>query len=187
MTRSTRSKPPDFSGDSEDDVSIFVTEIGWMGIVGSGSLVRSVLVGHSSAASVRKAVKQAGRTAAVESDWYPDLREALQDYALGNPVDFSGFQLQLPPRTPFRDLVLAATRSLNYGETVSYGELARRVGHPGAARAVGTVMSTNRFPIVIPCHRVLAAGNRLGGYTSPAGTDLKQRLLTMENAIVVGS
>ncbi|MBS0202882.1 MAG: MGMT family protein [Planctomycetes bacterium] len=158
-----------------------------MGIVGSANLVRSVLVGHPSAASVRKAIKQRSQTSAAESDWHPELREALQDYALGKPVDFAGFQLQLPPRTPFRDLVLAATRSLNYGETTTYGELARRVGHPGAARAVGTVMSTNRFPIVIPCHRVLAAGHRLGGYTSPAGTDLKQRLLQMENAIVVGS
>jgi methylated-DNA-[protein]-cysteine S-methyltransferase len=95
-------------------------------------------------------------------------------------VNFDEFELRLPRQTLFRDQVLAATRRLDYGETTTYGDLARRVGHPGAARAVGTVMSTNRFPIIIPCHRVLAAGGKLGGYTSPAGTDLKQRLLEME-------
>jgi len=78
--------------------------------------------------------------------------------------------------------VLAVTKRLKYGETTTYGQLARDVGHPGAARAVGTVMSTNKFPIIIPCHRVLAAGGKLGGYTSPAGTDLKQRLLDMEQS-----
>ena len=97
-------------------------------------------------------------------------------------MSFAEFDLLLPARTPFRDKVLAATRQLGYGATTTYGELARRVGHPGAARAVGTVMSTNRFPILIPCHRVLAAGGQLGGYTAPAGPDLKQRLLEMEQS-----
>jgi len=79
--------------------------------------------------------------------------------------------------TGFRRKIVATTRQLRYGETTTYGELARRAGHPGAARAVGTVMSTNRFPILIPCHRVLASGGKLGGFTSPAGTNLKQRML----------
>ena len=110
------------------------------------------------------------------------LRSRLQAYAEGEPVDFECFELELPERTPFRDKVLAATRRLGYGATTTYGDLARRVGHPRAARAVGTVMSSNRFPILIPCHRVLAAGGKLGGYTSPSGPDLKQRLLDMEQA-----
>ena len=198
--------------DSNQFVSLFPTEIGWMGIVGRVNVVRSVLVGHSSAASVRKAVQRLcakwgqislphgrgsenfpsqcetgigpGQASPIpqDADWHPELRVLLQEYAQGKRVIFSGFDLQLPPRTPFRDKVLAATRQLGYGEITTYGDLARLVGHPGAARAVGTVMSTNRFPILIPCHRVLAAGGKLGGYTSPAGTDLKQRLLDMEQA-----
>lgn len=177
-----------FDGDSGGLLSVFPSPIGWMGIVGHSHLVQSVLVGHPSAASVGKAVRDFSgangerSTTPKEADWHPKLREALQEYAAGNRVDFSEFDLQLPPRTPFRDKVLAATRQLEYGVTITYGDLARRVGHPGAARAVGTVMSTNRFPILIPCHRVLAAGGRLGGYTSPAGPDLKQRLLEMEQS-----
>lgn len=167
-------------------VHIFPTELGWMGIVGTGSTVQSIQIGHASAAAAKKGVKQslqrsgAAPADLIESDWCPQLRSALQEYSTGTRVNFDDFQLQLPSRTPFRDKVLAATRAIGYGKTTTYGDLARIVGHPGAARAVGTVMSTNRFPILIPCHRVLAAGGLLGGYTSPAGTDLKRRLLELE-------
>ena len=188
MSRSASSDRADSASDSGVCLSVFPTDIGWMGIAGRDNRVRSVLVGHPSAASVRKALRNSSgsngehQAAPKEADWYPQLREALQDYARGQRVSFAEFDLLLPPRTPFRDKVLAATRQLEYVATTTYGELARRVGHPGAARAVGTVMSTNRFPILIPCHRVLAAGGRLGGYTSPAGPDLKQRLLEMEQS-----
>ena len=179
MARSTASKKPDSPEDSEQFVSVFSTEMGWMGIVGHVNVVRSVVVGHSSAESVRKANQKRGGKL-EEADWNPQLRKCLQDYALGREVSFDEFQLELPDRTPFRDKVLAATRRLKYGETTTYGDLARRVGHPGAARAVGTVMSSNRFPIIIPCHRVLASGNKIGGYTCPAGLDMKVKLLEME-------
>ena len=83
--------------------------------------------------------------------------------------------------TPFQLCVANATRRIPYGTTVSYGQLASLAGYPRAARAVGTVMSQNRFPILIPCHRVLASGGKLGGYTSVAGVDFKSRLLGLES------
>jgi methylated-DNA-[protein]-cysteine S-methyltransferase len=169
-------------------LSTFPTKIGWMGILGRDRKVIAVVIGHPSAASVLHAARQSikddesvNRQTIQLDDWLPELRQDLQDYAEGKPVEFKNLKLELRPQTRFRDRVLAATRSLKYGETTTYGELARRVGHPGAARAVGTVMSTNRFPILIPCHRVLAAGGKLGGYTSPTGTDLKRKLLEMEH------
>ncbi|MCE5238180.1 methylated-DNA--[protein]-cysteine S-methyltransferase [bacterium] len=87
------------------------------------------------------------------------------------PVDLAG-------GTAFQERVLRACAEVPYGETVSYGELARRCGQPGAARAVGQVMATNRLPLVVPCHRVIAAGGGLGGYGY--GTALKEALLAME-------
>lgn len=181
MARSRRA----LRGETTDSWSEFRTAIGWLGLAGRGEIVRAVFVGHPSAASVKQAARRwANENSSTglldEADWHPVLRERLQAYAEGEPADFEDFQLELPERTSFRDKVLAATRRLGYGATTTYGDLARRVGHPRAARAVGTVMSTNRFPILIPCHRVLAAGGKLGGYTSPAGTDLKQRLLDLE-------
>ncbi len=166
----------------------FSSSIGWLGIVGHDEIVRAVFVGHPSAASVRRAAASWWAECSTsgslqEADWFPRLRQQLLAYADGERVEFDEFHLELPERTAFRDQVLATTRRLGYGATTTYGDLARKVGHSGAARAVGTVMSTNRFPILIPCHRVLASGGKLGGYTAPSGTDLKQRLLDMEQAL----
>jgi methylated-DNA-[protein]-cysteine S-methyltransferase len=185
MVRGLSIQRTDSADNSEVLLSIFPTEIGWMGILGHDQIVVAVVIGHPSAATVRKEFRDRISTGEFvgpfdEKDWLPELRQGLMAYAKGDRVEFGAFQLQLPPQTTFRDRVLAVTRSLPYGKTISYGELARAVGHPGAARAVGTVMSTNRFPILIPCHRVLAAGGKLGGFTSRTGTVLKQKLLEME-------
>ena len=83
-------------------------------------------------------------------------------------------------RRGFRGEVLDALEGVPYGETVTYGELAGMAGRPLASRAVGTAMATNPLPVVVPCHRVLAAGGRLGGYGP--GLALKERLLRMEGA-----
>jgi methylated-DNA-[protein]-cysteine S-methyltransferase len=88
------------------------------------------------------------------------------------PIDFSladGFALR----------VLRALRRIGYGETTSYGALAARAGSPGAARAVGAVMRKNPLPLIVPCHRVLAAGGALGGFTG--GLEIKRRLLKLES------
>jgi len=186
MSRAAKANRAESTGHSEELLTVFPTEIGWMGIVGEGEVVLQVLIGHPSSASVWAAVKRLIGSVLQqlprETDWNPRLRQSLIEYTEGNRVDFRQFPVRLPDRTPFRDKVLAATRQLPYGATTTYGDLAQSVGHPRAARAVGTVMSTNRFPILIPCHRVLAAGGKLGGYTSPTGTDLKQRLLEMEQS-----
>jgi len=88
-------------------------------------------------------------------------------------------------------LVLNGAAQLRFGETASYGELARRVGHPGAAQAVGGAMSRNPVPILIPCHRVIAAGHRLGGYGGytyadrESALEVKRRLLALEGTTTV--
>jgi methylated-DNA-[protein]-cysteine S-methyltransferase len=80
--------------------------------------------------------------------------------------------------TPFARAVWQATAAIPYGETRTYGELARAAGSPGAARAVGGAMAKNPLPLVIPCHRVVGAGGRIGGF-SP-GVSLKRCLLAHE-------
>lgn len=160
-------------------LSVFLTPLGWMGLMGDGDMLISAFVGHRSSKSVLAAAGRMGRSFA-ETDWEPGVRALFEAYADGEVVDFSTVKLQLPEMTAFRMKIISATRRLPYGETTTYGELAQRVGHPRAARAVGTVMSHNRFPIVIPCHRVLASGGKIGGYTSPTGIAFKQLMLNME-------
>jgi O-6-methylguanine DNA methyltransferase len=82
--------------------------------------------------------------------------------------------------TPFQERVLKCVAEIPYGQTITYGEIARSVGSPGASRAVGMVNAKNKLPLIIPCHRVVAS-NGLGGYGG--GVDLKSRLLNLEGAL----
>lgn len=105
----------------------------------------------------------------------------LRAYAAGEGDELARIELDLSGLTPFRRRVTEACRRIPYGCTVSYAELARQVGAPRAARAVGNVMRTNPWPLVIPCHRVLSTGG-LGGYSAPEGLTMKKRLLALEAA-----
>src|SRR5690606_816156 len=104
----------------------------------------------------------------------------LQRFAEGTPESFDDVLLEWPPLTEFQRRVLDTTRRIPYGQTLSYGQLAARAGSPRAARAVGTVMANNRFPIIVPCHRVVASGEKLGGFSALQGTVLKRVMLDME-------
>jgi methylated-DNA-[protein]-cysteine S-methyltransferase len=169
-------------------LSIFPTNLGWFGLLGSDSLLISVFVGHGSADEVRRAAcRQVAATSRerqfVERDWHPELRRRLEQYCLGEPCDFDDIRLAPSRGSDFQKRVVKTVRRIPYGQTLSYGRLAEKAGFPRAARAVGTVMSSNHFPIVVPCHRVVAAGGKTGGYTSPQGVSLKLRLLAMEAAV----
>lgn len=101
-------------------------------------------------------------------------------FLAGNSVTFDDVELDLGWATPFQRAVAETLREVPRGEVVTYGELAVLAGYPRAARAVGTFCATNRFAIVIPCHRVVAADG-LGSYGS-AGVEVKRRLLALEGA-----
>jgi len=165
-------------------ISAFETPLGWFGLLGSEGRLRTIHIGHASQASVIDSLREA---AAVESphidlaDWHPVLKDCLSRYADGEAVDFKDIEpVWLKPVTPFRKKVIAATRRIPRGRVLTYAELAARAGSPGAARAVGNTMATNPFPIVVPCHRVVASGGGLGGFSAPCGIELKRRLLAME-------
>jgi methylated-DNA-[protein]-cysteine S-methyltransferase len=108
------------------------------------------------------------------------LANRLTAYFTGEPEDFGDVALDLSWCTPFQHAVVEALRAVRRGETVTYGELAALAGHPGAQRAAGSFCAANRFPILVPCHRVVAAGG-LGGYGS-LGIDYKRQLLALEAA-----
>jgi methylated-DNA-[protein]-cysteine S-methyltransferase len=108
------------------------------------------------------------------------LAQRLRAYFRGARDEFTDVEVDLEGATEFQRAVTAALRAVPYGETVTYGELAALAGHPGAQRAAGTFCAHNRFGIVVPCHRVVAAGG-LGSYGS-LGVSYKRRLLELENA-----
>jgi methylated-DNA-[protein]-cysteine S-methyltransferase len=110
------------------------------------------------------------------------LAERFRAFLAGARDSFADVELDLDWCTPFERELVAAIRSVPYGETVTYGELAALAGRPGAARAAGSVCGRNRAGLVLPCHRVVAAGG-LGGYGS-LGLDYKKRLLALEGCAV---
>ena len=106
--------------------------------------------------------------------------DRLQRYFNGEHIDFSDIPVDIKALPPFRQNVLTAISSLRYGEICTYGRLANRCGSPHGARAVGGALASNPVPVIIPCHRVVAADGRLTGYSAPGGEISKRELLTME-------
>lgn len=166
-------------------ISAFETAMGWLAIAARDGVLTRVKIGHPSEDMALQAfVMEEGLTDACIDlvDWNVELREQLTRYADGEPISFEHVELTWPqPLTRFRRRVISETRRISWGNTLTYGEVAKRAGSSGAARAVGTVMSSNRFPFVVPCHRVVGSAGGLGGFTAPGGVGLKERLLMMES------
>lgn len=117
----------------------------------------------------------------TETDAPPLLRQAareLAEYFDGSRRDFT---LPLAPQgTPFQQAVWAALRTIPYGQTRTYGQIAARIDHPRSCRAVGMANNRNPLPIVVPCHRVIGSGGALTGYAG--GLPVKEFLLNLETA-----
>lgn len=167
-----------------DGFSLFDTPIGACGIAWGGDGVVGVQLPEGRAdatrARLRRRFPQAGELpppAAVRR-----AVDAIQALLRGEPADLSGVPLDMRAVPDFQRRVYEAARAIPPGATRSYGELARQLGAPGAARAVGQALGRNPFAIVVPCHRVLAAGGRMGGFSAGGGVRTKLRMLAIEGA-----
>ena len=179
------------SSATADALAVFPTELGWMALATrDGHLVR-LTIGHDSLVRARADLgKLLGLSAADcraedPSDTGADvlsLVERFGDFAAGSRDDFLDIPVAIDRCAPFSRKVLATCRKIPYGQTRSYAELAAAADSPRAARAVGRAMATNPLPLVIPCHRVLGSGGKLGGYSAAGGLALKRRLLKLEGA-----
>lgn len=173
------------------NLSVFSTDFGWFGLWGSEERIFGLTIGHPSPEDVRCSVWEKCDTREEslpeeEFDWHPEIRRRLVAFSAGKTTDFSDVDVLFPKLTPFQQRVLETTRGIEYGCTLTYGQLAEHAGTPRAARAVGSVMASNRVPIIIPCHRVVAAGGKWGGFSAPQGVSLKRRLLQMEADVAEG-
>jgi methylated-DNA-[protein]-cysteine S-methyltransferase len=176
-------------------IASFLTDLNWMAVAWREEMLTGVSFGHASRRSAELSLARmpgwpqafcrldADRQGDALPGWAANAIERLRRYASGERVDFSSVPFSLEHLTTFGSRVVAACRRIQWGETRSYGELAAECGSAGAARAVGSVMAKNRYPLIVPCHRVLAAGGELGGYSAPEGLSMKRRLLEMEGAM----
>jgi methylated-DNA-[protein]-cysteine S-methyltransferase len=166
------------------DTALGVIGVAWRETSSGVAIVRSQLPAGDAAATEQALTR---RLDSVRAQTLPAEIERIagmiRRYAAGETVDFSGVEVDVGPVEPIRRAIYASLRKLSHGETLTYGELADRAGFPGLAQAVGQAMGKNPVPLIIPCHRVLAAGGKLGGFSAPGGAATKEKMLRLEHAI----
>ena len=165
--------------------ALFETAVGRCAIVWNSIGVVGVQLPEASDAATRRRVAES-YCGVVESELPAPVSQAVDAitaHLAGNRPDLSWIRLDMGGLSGFRRRVYEEARSIPAGVTISYGELAVRLGQPGAARAVGQALGHNPFAVVVPCHRVLAAGGRIGGFSAGGGADTKRRILGIEGAV----
>lgn len=172
---------------------LFETPIGACGIAwretadsGSQVAVSAVQLPEATAQATesRVARKAGSNRASVPPPEIATVIEKIRLHLQGETQDFRGIAVDWEGATPFFRRVYEATREIPPGQTRTYGEIAKAVGQPAAAQEVGQAMAKNPVPIIVPCHRVSAAGGKLGGFSAPGGPATKAKLLALEGATV---
>jgi methylated-DNA-[protein]-cysteine S-methyltransferase len=162
---------------------VFETADGFCGIAWSeAGITRFQLPTKSPAATERLLRRRLpGAEPAAPPPQVAEAVAAVCRYFDGEETDFSRFTLDLGEQDPFFQRIYAAARQLHWGRTTTYGALAKALGAgPEAARDVGQAMARNPVALLIPCHRVLAAGGKVGGFSAPGGAAAKRRMLALE-------
>jgi len=165
---------------------VFETELGLAGIAWNDvGIMRFQLPSRSADATTRNLLRRTPDAEAAEPP--PSIAqtvEAVKRYFAGEKIDFSGVTLDLAGQDDLFREIYAAARRIGYGETKTYGQLAKEIGRSDweAAREVGQAMAKNPVALIIPCHRVLAAGGKIGGFSAPGGAETKAKMLALEGA-----
>jgi methylated-DNA-[protein]-cysteine S-methyltransferase len=166
--------------------ALFDTALGVCGLAWCDGALTNVLLPAGDAAATASLLRHlSGGAVAAPLPWPPFVQEtvsAIQALLRGELAVLDGVPLAWARVGEFERGVYRLTQRLGPGQTSTYGDIARDLGDPAAARAVGTALGRNPWPLVVPCHRVLAAGGKLGGFSAPGGVATKERLLAIEAA-----
>ncbi len=167
--------------------TVFETAAGFCGIAWSERGITRFHLPERDAATAERSIRRRA-PGAEPADPPPAIARTIElarRYFAGEAIDFTPVALDLPAMDELFRAIYARTRRLGWGETTSYGVMAKELGHgPEVARDVGQAMAKNPVPLIIPCHRVLAAGGRPGGFSAPGGVNTKLRMLEMEGVTV---
>ena len=172
---------------AEHHYLIFETASGFCGVAWSNvGITRFQLPTKSAEATERLLLRRApGAEPGAPTPEVAEAVAAVQRYFAGEETDFSGIKLDLGEQDPFFEQIYDAARRVGWGRTTTYGTLAKELGAgPEAARDVGQAMARNPVALIIPCHRVLAAGGKVGGFSAPGGSVAKVRMLELEGVRV---
>jgi methylated-DNA-[protein]-cysteine S-methyltransferase len=175
---------------SARDFALFDTPIGTCAVAWSGRGIAGLQLPEANPAATRARVKRRWRDA-VEADSVPaGVQRALdrvQALLSGDAVDLADIPLDLEAAPEFNRRVYEVARTIPPGRTMTYGEIARRLGVPHESREVGQALGKNPVAIIVPCHRVLGADGKMGGFSANGGVSTKRRMLEIEGAAEVGA
>jgi methylated-DNA-[protein]-cysteine S-methyltransferase len=160
----------------------FETSIGVCRIAWTANGAQTAVVGFRLPDATRDAWLKEDVEASGPPDGIASVVERVRLHLAGELQDFRDVPVVLDGLQEFARRVLELTRQIPAGKTRTYGEIAKDLGQPHAAQAVGQALGANPIPLIIPCHRVLAAGFKLGGFSAPGGRSTKERLLEIERA-----
>jgi methylated-DNA-[protein]-cysteine S-methyltransferase len=164
-----------------DRYAVWTTAWGPVGAVASDAGLTRFVLPHYTMSDLDQLLAWEHKGARRDDASFANLIDLTRRYFNGESVDFRTVACAMPAGKGLHAAVLAACREIAYGSTVSYGELARQIGQPEAARAVAACLGKNAIPLVIPCHRVTYSGGGLGGFSAPGGVQIKQRMLELES------
>jgi methylated-DNA-[protein]-cysteine S-methyltransferase len=168
---------------------LFDTAIGSCGIAWGANGVVGVQLPERHDRAMRDRLRQRFPDAS-EAEPPPDIRRAVDSIGAllrGEARDLSFITLDMEGIPPFRQSIYAVLRGIPAGDTLSYGEIATRLGDGSTARDIGEAMGKNPFPIIVPCHRVVGTGGKVGGFSAAGGVTTKLRLLNIERAQLGGA
>lgn len=162
----------------------FETAFGVAGVAWTGDAITfSSLPSPTEAEAARYLASKIGAAhlpTSAPPAWINALVSKVQKHFRGDLQEFTRVPIDLSSTPPFHKKVYEAIRAIPTGETITYGEVAKRAGSPHAARAIGQAMAKNPIPLIVPCHRVMGANNKLTGFTAPGGIATKERMLHLE-------
>jgi methylated-DNA-[protein]-cysteine S-methyltransferase len=168
----------------QQNFTLFETAIGPCAIAWTGRGIVGVQIHEHDAAATRSRMTRRFPKA-TETPPPPKVQHAIDGMVAllrGEPRDLTDIAIDDTDTPEFNARVYAIARTVPPGQTMTYGEIAERLGDKLLAREVGTALGQNRCPIIMPCHRVLAASGKTGGFSAPGGVATKLRLLTIEGA-----
>lgn len=170
------------------EFTLFDTPIGRCGIVWGEHGIVGLQLPEGDDARARRRLRRRFADATEAAPSAAVQRAIVQITALlsGEPMDLSEVALDMDRVGAFEKQVYDIARKIRPGETLTYGEIAAKLGDKALARDVGQAMGMNPFPIVVPCHRVVAAGGKLGGFSARGGVNTKIRILAIEGAALNG-
>jgi len=164
---------------------VFKTKWGYFGLAGTESALCRTRLPEPKPEEIKPLLLKNLPAAHFDKTFFKTLQEQIIAYFEGACVNFGpDIPIVLDGCSDFCRAVLTACRAIEFGQTISYAELAKRSGRPNASRAVGNALAGNPLPLIIPCHRVIRSDGKLGGFSAPGGNTTKKKMLELEDQAI---